>query len=70
MSNFIKPTLHPTTGKLEIAEWLDDYFGRHQYGVRFSDGSVVHEDMVRATREDKVIDDLANRLVPGTAPRS
>lgn len=64
MSHFTKPTLHPVTGKLEIAEWLDDYFGRHQYGVRFADGSVVHEDVVRETREDKVVDDLVNPTVP------
>ena len=33
-------TRHPETGKEELAEWLDDYFGRRQYGVRFPDGKV------------------------------
>lgn len=31
--------MHPRTGKWEEAEWIDDYFGRHRYGIRFpSDG--------------------------------
>ncbi len=42
MSNYTAKTFHPDTGKLEDADWLDDYFGRHVYGVRFSDGSVHH----------------------------
>src|SRR3990167_305886 len=42
MSNFIAKAKHPKTGKIEDAEWLDDYFGHHEYGVRFKDGSVFH----------------------------
>lgn len=53
MSSFIKPTLHPVTGKLESAEWLDNHFGRHQYGVRFADGVIAHEDLIRTTEEEK-----------------
>lgn len=40
MSCFKKNTKHPITGKWEKAEWIDDYFGEHKYGVQFSDGSV------------------------------
>lgn len=40
MSNYIEPTPHPDTGKVEDAEWLDNYFGRHRYGVRFADGKI------------------------------
>ena len=35
MSSFIATTRHPKTGKWGSAEWLDDYFGSHIYGVRF-----------------------------------
>lgn len=35
MSNFQQWTRHPETGEVVLADWLDDYFGRHIYGVRF-----------------------------------
>jgi hypothetical protein len=35
MSNYSAPTRHPVTGAIEMADWLDDSFGRHIYGVRF-----------------------------------
>lgn len=38
MSNFKKWTRHPETGAWEIADWLDDFYGPHEYAVRFSDG--------------------------------
>ncbi len=40
MSNFTAPTFHPETGEVEQAHWMDDHFGRHEYGVRFPDGKV------------------------------
>lgn len=40
MSNFHAPTFHPITGVIEKAEWLDDHYGKHLYGVRFPDGHV------------------------------
>lgn len=41
MSNFYRFAKHPKTGKWERAYWVDDYYGRHNYGVIFnSDGSV------------------------------
>lgn len=43
MSNYFQLTQHPDTGKMENAEWLDDYFGKHKYGVRFPDGKVFDE---------------------------
>lgn len=46
MSSFRQLTKHPQTGATEEAEWLDDYFGRHQYGVRFADGNVFREEEV------------------------
>ena len=35
MSNYSAPTKHPVTGRIRMADWLDDSFGRHVYGVRF-----------------------------------
>ena len=40
MSTYSMVTKHPTTGYWETALWIDDYFERHHYGVRFPDGSV------------------------------
>lgn len=48
MSNFIKSTRRPDTGAYELAEWIDDYFGRHLYGVRFKDGKVFKEEEILA----------------------
>lgn len=42
MSCYYKKTKHPVTGKWEMAEWLDDYFGHHIYGVKFKDGTVYN----------------------------
>ena len=43
MSNYYQNTRHPITKKYESAEWLDDYYGPHRYGVRFkSDGKVYN----------------------------
>lgn len=59
MSNFIMKTKNPNTGEWENAEWLDDYFGGHRYGVRFSDGHVVNADAVKFETDVKVIRDDA-----------
>lgn len=40
MSSYSRVTKHPRTGKYEPANWLDDYFGPHQYAVQFPDGCV------------------------------
>jgi hypothetical protein len=31
----MRRTKNPATGEFENAAWLDDYFGRHRYGVQF-----------------------------------
>ena len=47
MSSYRRQTKNPKTGNWEEAFWVDDYFGRHQYGVLFpSDiGAGTWEDM-------------------------
>lgn len=44
MSNFSKLTKHPLTGDWEMADWLDNYFGQHHYGVKFPSGEVFNAD--------------------------
>lgn len=41
MSNFIKLTKHPKTKKWELAMWIDGYFGNRNYGVKFSDKTII-----------------------------
>ena len=35
MSNYIADAINPITEKVQQAEFLDNYFGPHRYGVRF-----------------------------------
>lgn len=43
MSNFSRSAYHPPTGTVKSANYMDDYFGRHQYGVSFpGDPQVYH----------------------------
>jgi len=37
MSNYVRAAYHPPTNTVRAAHWMDDYFGKHQYGVRFDD---------------------------------
>lgn len=43
MSNYIRTTKNPRSGKYEEAQWLDNHFGLHRYGVRFPNGHIYHE---------------------------
>ncbi len=43
MSSYSAEAINPKTGKKEMARFIDDYYGRHEYGVRFSDGEVYKE---------------------------
>ena len=44
MSNFSDNTFHPVTGKIEMAHWIDNHFGRHHYAVKFpnDDTTTIH----------------------------
>lgn len=54
MSSFARRTKNPVTKQFETAYWLDDYFGRHNYGVRFpSSGIVYRESACEWEFEDK-----------------
>ncbi len=55
MSNYTKITRHPQTFGYELAEYCDDYFGPHLFGVKFaSDGKVYPFEQV----EKKQVYDL------------
>lgn len=61
MSNYSQIAWHPTERVARSAWWIDDYFGRHQYGVKFDGDEKVyrpHEveiplDMVLVPKEIK-----------------
>lgn len=57
MSSYYQETKNPKTGKWEKAEWLDDYFGSHQYGVRFPDMDFVFDPTITKlkTRESSFV---------------
>ncbi len=44
MSSFKRITRHPVTDLLKIAEWLDDYFGLHEYGVKFEGDPKIYRE--------------------------
>lgn len=35
MSNFTRSAYHPKEKVIRAANWLDDHFGKHHYGVSF-----------------------------------
>lgn len=47
MSNYRAPAYHPVTGRLEVADWIDDFYGKRVYGVRFADGHTRHVHKIR-----------------------
>lgn len=47
MSNFTRSTINPASGRVEMAEWLDNHYGPNCYGVRFQDGTVYPEEVVK-----------------------
>ena len=50
MSSYQRQTKHPLTGAIEDAQLLDDYFGRHHYGVKFSGCKVFRADLYEWVR--------------------
>lgn len=60
MSNFVRKTKHPVTGKWEDALWADNYFRKHEYAVIFSsDGLTVNPAKVRLqVADEKELDEI------------
>ena len=42
MSNYRDKAINPRTGQIEDADFLDNHFGRHQYGIRFDGEAHVY----------------------------
>jgi hypothetical protein len=43
MSNFTRVSWHPVERVARAADWIDDHFGRHRYGVRFHGDDHVYK---------------------------
>ena len=46
MSTYSKQTKHPVTGEWHEATWIDDFYGRHRYGVQFPDGEMFNDNRI------------------------
>ena len=46
MSSYLRTTKHPN-GEWQVAQWRDDYFGHHEYGVIFEDGTELRPDYTK-----------------------
>jgi len=54
MSTYSKQTKHPVTGEWHEATWIDDFYGRHNYGVQFPDGGTYNPEKTKLeTRDDE-----------------
>jgi len=58
MSNFSKQIINPRNGQREMADFLDNYFGGHQYGVRLKDGTIIREEELMTEEEKALLDTL------------
>lgn len=60
MSDYKRITRHPTTGKYQIAQWKDDYFGKHRYGVQFGNEIIVYpaDQVAEAQLKEFWVDDV------------
>ena len=54
MSTYSRQTKHPVTGEWHEATWIDDFYGRHRYGVQFPDGGTYNPEKTKLeTRDDE-----------------
>ena len=58
MSTYRAKAIHPATGEVVVATFIDDYFGKHRYGVEFDDGDVYPIDTIEAVHDDDDGDDV------------
>jgi hypothetical protein len=53
MSSYLAKAKHPKTGKVAVAIFADDFFGRHHYGVIFrKDGKDMTWDEIPGEETD------------------
>jgi len=46
MSTYSRLTKNPDTGEWEQAIWIDDYYAKNHYGVKFENGIVVDPEII------------------------
>lgn len=64
MSSYYDDAFHPEEGIVRRAFWIDDFFGPHQYGIRFDDnGPVFRPSEVGLDRAGKEITALRAEIV-------
>ena len=51
MSSYISKAKNPKTEKIEDAQFLDNYYGSREYGVRFGDGNVFSISEIEKIKE-------------------
>jgi hypothetical protein len=67
MSTYQDVARHPRTNQIERVWMLDDYFGQHQYGVKFeTDTKVFQAHEVRLVPATELFDMLEGSLEDGT----
>ena len=62
MSTYIRMTKSPRTGKFTPALWQDDYFGQHNYGVKFLGEEYYYRPDGLETNDDPIPDKAVNEL--------
>lgn len=60
MSSFVQAAYHPTERRIRAAAFIDDYFGPHDYGVRFDEGGPVFRPKEVVIPIDKVFVEAAD----------
>lgn len=53
MSSYNAMAINPMTKEKENAFFIDDYYGKHMYGVKFSDGKVYPVEEIKVETEDE-----------------
>ncbi len=64
MSNYRAPALNPKTGRVENADFVDNYFARHEYAVKFDDGQIARPWEVDILAAGQLIEKMRAALIP------
>lgn len=73
MSCYSRVTKNPSTGNFELADWVDDKFGRHQYGVYFPSTRTWYRDSDQRWEFDDTAPDAPPsrpKALPSTSARA
>ena len=64
MSNYYDIAKKPDGKEYETVEMIDNYFGSHEYGVKFLDGEIYREDECEFgnLKKSKKLEDLIKKI--------